>query len=90
MNDPLDRSDMIEAMRAALEIDPSRTAVVGVDLHRGHLDHEVATFPLPAERAASVGVHLGFRDHAKAGAPVTLISMIFGAAWLWGLGAIQF
>jgi nicotinamidase-related amidase len=54
VNDPLDRSEMIEAMRAALEIDPSRTAVVGVDLHRGHLDPEVATFPLPAERAASV------------------------------------
>jgi nicotinamidase-related amidase len=54
MNDLLDRSEMIEAMRAALEIDPARTAVVGVDLHRGHLDPEVATFPLPAQQAAAV------------------------------------
>jgi Na+/H+ antiporter NhaD/arsenite permease-like protein len=44
---------------------------------------------ITAERAASVGVHLGFRDHAKAGIPVTLISMTIGAAWLWGVGAIR-
>jgi Na+/H+ antiporter NhaD/arsenite permease-like protein len=43
---------------------------------------------ITAERAASVGVRLGFRDHAKAGVPVTLISMVIAAAWLWGLGVI--
>jgi nicotinamidase-related amidase len=31
-----------------------RIAVVGIDLHRGHLDPEVATLPLPAEAAAAV------------------------------------
>jgi nicotinamidase-related amidase len=30
----------------------STTAVVCVDLHRGHLDPEVATLPVPADRAA--------------------------------------
>lgn len=37
-----------------LKLDPSNTAAVCVDLHRGHLDPEVATVPLPAERAARV------------------------------------
>ena len=37
-----------------MDLDPRSTAVVCVDLHRGHLDPEVATLPLPAERAARV------------------------------------
>ena len=31
-------------------IDPTTTAVVSIDMHRGHLDPAVATMPLPAER----------------------------------------
>ncbi|HEY4136052.1 MAG TPA: SLC13 family permease [Alphaproteobacteria bacterium] len=41
-----------------------------------------------AERAAAVGVKLGFADHAKVGVPVTLISMAFAAIWLWMTGAL--
>jgi nicotinamidase-related amidase len=33
-----------------LRLDPGRTAVVAIDMHRGHLDPAVATLPLPAER----------------------------------------
>jgi len=33
-----------------ISLDPARTAVVAVDMHRGHLDPEVATLPLPAAR----------------------------------------
>lgn len=36
---------------AALAIRP---AVVTIDLHRGHLDPEVATLPLPADAAAAL------------------------------------
>ncbi|WP_119304128.1 SLC13 family permease [Dongia deserti] len=39
-----------------------------------------------AERAAGQGVHLSFRDHAKAGVPLTLISMLVAGLWLWGTG----
>jgi nicotinamidase-related amidase len=35
-----------------IRLDPARTAVVAVDMHRGHLDPAVATLPLPAERCA--------------------------------------
>jgi len=37
-----------------MRIDPKKTAAVCIDLHRGHLDPEVATLPLPADRAARV------------------------------------
>ncbi len=33
-----------------VSIDPARTALVAIDMHRGHLDPAVATLPLAAER----------------------------------------
>jgi Na+/H+ antiporter NhaD/arsenite permease-like protein len=41
-----------------------------------------------AERAAASGVHLGFGAHARAGIPVTIVSMAIGALWLWLIGAV--
>src|SRR5215510_5935336 len=41
-----------------------------------------------AERAAIAGVRLSFRDHAKAGVPITLLSMIFAGLWLWAGGSM--
>lgn len=37
-----------------IELDPTKTAAVMIDLHRGHLDPSVATVPLPPDRAARV------------------------------------
>jgi Na+/H+ antiporter NhaD/arsenite permease-like protein len=42
-----------------------------------------------AERAAGQGVHLSFQDHAKAGVPITLISMLVAGLWLWGTGLMN-
>jgi nicotinamidase-related amidase len=36
------------------QLAPATTAVVAIDMHRGHLDPAVATLPLPAERCAPV------------------------------------
>src|SRR5205807_9865320 len=36
-----------------------------------------------AERASAQGVQLTFRDHAKAGVPITVLSMLFAGLWLW-------
>jgi nicotinamidase-related amidase len=33
-----------------MQLDPRATAVVAIDMHRGHLDPAVATLPLPPER----------------------------------------
>jgi Na+/H+ antiporter NhaD/arsenite permease-like protein len=35
-----------------------------------------------AERAAAAGVRLGFVDFARAGVPMTLVSLALAAAWL--------
>lgn len=37
-----------------LAMDPSNTAILTVDLHRGHLDPEIATLPVPPERAREI------------------------------------
>lgn len=37
-----------------ITLDPRATAVVAIDMHRGHLDPAVATLPLPAERCGPV------------------------------------
>jgi Na+/H+ antiporter NhaD/arsenite permease-like protein len=41
-----------------------------------------------AERAAGVGVTLSFRDHARAGVPMTLLSMGAAGLWLWLTGRL--
>jgi len=35
------RVEMREKLNEALEIDPTRTALVAIDMHRGHLDPEI-------------------------------------------------
>jgi nicotinamidase-related amidase len=37
-----------------MRLDPRKTALVAIDMHRGHLDPDVATLPLPAERCPGV------------------------------------
>jgi len=37
-----------------IQLDPRRTACVAIDMHRGHLDPEIATLPLAAERCGPV------------------------------------
>jgi nicotinamidase-related amidase len=49
-----DRMEMRKRMNAQLRIDPSATAVLAIDTHRGHLDPEIATMPVAADIAAEV------------------------------------
>ena len=49
-----DHSDEYAHLNAALVIDPARTAVVTVDMHRGHLDPVNATLPLDPQAASRV------------------------------------
>lgn len=50
----IDRQDFIKALKDKLVVDPQKTAVVAIDMHRGHLDPEVATLPVSVEIAKSV------------------------------------
>ncbi|MGQ0834451.1 MAG: SLC13 family permease [Gammaproteobacteria bacterium] len=42
-----------------------------------------------AERASVNGVRLSFRDHARAGVPITLLSMLLAGFWLWAGGFMR-
>jgi biuret amidohydrolase len=52
--DIVDRSAMIGKMKSLLDITPKETAIVTVDMHRGHLDPSVATMPASDEDCARV------------------------------------
>ena len=52
--DIVDRSELLEKMQELLQLDASDTAVVTVDMHRGHLDQEIATMPATPEDSKRV------------------------------------
>ncbi|WOP19539.1 isochorismatase family cysteine hydrolase [Raineyella sp. LH-20] len=62
-------------------IDPARTAVVTIDMHRGHLDPAVATMPIPADRAAEVTEHSAaiIRELRDRGLPVIHVVTSYSA-----------
>ena len=45
----LDRSSMVDRLKRDLVVDPERTAIITIDMHRGHLDPKVATMPAKPE-----------------------------------------
>ena len=49
-----DHSEGLETMKDALEFDPAKTAVLTVDMHRGHLDMNNATMPALPDEATRV------------------------------------
>lgn len=53
----VDRSQMVSALKDRLIIDSASTAIVAVDMHRGHLDPSVATMPASHEDCERVIKH---------------------------------
>src|SRR3954462_10896228 len=47
----VDRSSLISGLYRQHELKPAETAVITIDMHRGHLDMEVATMPAKPEDA---------------------------------------
>ena len=54
MAEILDRREFVQALRSQLTVDPRRTAILAVDVHRGHLDPEIGTMPVAPADAARV------------------------------------
>lgn len=52
--DIVDRSSLVSGLYKQLELKPAETAVITIDMHRGHLDMDVATMPAKPEDAARV------------------------------------
>lgn len=50
----IDRSELISKMKECLSINPKSTAIIAIDMHRGHLDPKDATMPLPLEECKRV------------------------------------
>ena len=70
----LDRSEMTDQLKEMIALDPKETTIVTIDMHRGHLDPEVATMPASDEDCESVIGHaeelLGFaRSHQNSRRP---------------------
>lgn len=54
-----DHDDGISILKEKLHIDPKRTAIVTIDMHRGHLDPAHATMPVPLEESRRVRAYAG-------------------------------
>ena len=50
----VDRSSLISGLYRELELKPAETAIITIDMHRGHLDMDVATMPAKPEDATRV------------------------------------
>jgi len=54
MTAPIDRTQTVERMKAALKIDPAATAVLTIDCQRGNLEPAIASLPVPASECDRV------------------------------------
>jgi nicotinamidase-related amidase len=75
----LDRSTMVEKLYAGLVVDPKETAIIAIDMHRGHLDMGVATMPTKPEDATRViGNAKRALDFARSrGVPVIHVILVY-------------
>jgi nicotinamidase-related amidase len=75
----LDRSTLLEGLYRELVLDPKHTAMVTVDMHRGHLDMDVATMPAKPEDAKRVVANARVAlDFARAqGIPVIHVVLVY-------------
>src|SRR5437764_2691252 len=74
----VDRSSLIAGLYRQLELKPAETAIVTIDMHRGHLDMDVATMPAKPEDAARVIKNArAALDHARrVKIPVTHVVLV--------------
>jgi nicotinamidase-related amidase len=75
----VDRSSMTGKLTGGLRLDPRETAIVTIDMHRGHLDMDVATMPAKPEDAKRViGKAKDVLDAARAmGMPVVHVKLVY-------------
>jgi nicotinamidase-related amidase len=75
----VDRSSMIDKLRSGLVLKPRETAIVTIDMHRGHLDPKVATMAAKPEDATRViAAAQELLDLARArGVPVIHVKLVY-------------
>jgi len=75
----VDRPALFAGLYRELELHPQETAIVAVDMHRGHLDMDVATMPATPEDAARVIANAeAALDCARAkGVPIVHVILVY-------------
>jgi len=79
MTDIIDRREFVQALRGQLAVNPRRTAILAVDVHRGHLDPEIGTMPVASHDAARVRAACArlFAGARAAGVPVIYVLLTY-------------
>lgn len=74
----VDRSDMVSTLNSRLAINPKTTAIIAVDMHRGHLDPSIATMPAsPQDCERVITYSKSLFDFARqAGMPIVHVILI--------------
>ncbi len=75
----LDRSSMVDRLKRDLVIDRERTAIITIDMHRGHLDPAVATMPCkPEDCQRVIATAERCLDFARAkGMPIIHVRLVY-------------
>ena len=75
----VDRSSLLSGLYKELKLEPRETALITIDMHRGHLDMDVATMPAKPEDAkrviANAKAALDFARNAKI--PVIHVVLVY-------------
>jgi biuret amidohydrolase len=77
--DIVDRSSLIAGLYRELVLDPRQTAIITIDMHRGHLDMDVATMPAdPRDAKRVIANGRAALDFARAqGIPVVHVVLVY-------------
>lgn len=75
----VDRSSLVSGLYRQLVLEKGKTAVIAIDMHRGHLDMEVATMPAKPEDAKRVIANAkAVLDFSRAqGIPVIHVVLVY-------------
>ncbi len=75
----VDRSSLTDGLYKELVLDPAQTAIVTIDMHRGHLDMGVATMPAtPADAKRVIANARAALDFTRAqGVPVIHVKLVY-------------
>ncbi|HLB14526.1 MAG TPA: cysteine hydrolase [Burkholderiales bacterium] len=83
----VDRSSLIAGLYRELVLDPQQTAIVTIDMHRGHLDMDVATMPAKPEDAKRVIANARVALDFARGQGIPVVHVILVYRRLPGLGS---
>ena len=82
-----DRTEMMTKLEQLLVLDPRQTAIVTVDMHRGHLDMDVATMPTTPQDAERVIAAARDALEFARGLHIPIIHVILTYRMVPGLGS---